>query len=35
MGVLIPAGVLAALGLVAGVFAVRRLTRGWGRTRLL
>lgn len=35
MGVLVPAGVLAALGLVAGVFAVRRLTRGWGRTRLL
>jgi ABC-2 type transport system permease protein len=34
-GVLVPAGILLALGLVAGVFAVRRLTRGWGRTRLL
>jgi ABC-2 type transport system permease protein len=34
-GVLVPAGVLLALGLVAAVFAVRRLTRGWGRTRLL
>jgi ABC-2 type transport system permease protein len=34
-GVLMPAGVLLVLGLVAGAFAVRRLTRGWGRTRLL
>jgi ABC-2 type transport system permease protein len=32
---LLPAVILLALGLVAGVFAVRRLTRGWGRTRLL
>jgi ABC-2 type transport system permease protein len=32
---LIPAGVVVAMGLVAGVFAVRRLTRGWGRSRLL
>jgi ABC-2 type transport system permease protein len=34
-GVLIPAAVLAGLGLVAATFAVRRLTRGWGRTRML
>jgi ABC-2 type transport system permease protein len=34
-GVLIPAAVLAGLGLVAGAFAVSRLTRGWGRTRML
>lgn len=34
-GVLGPAGVLAAIGLTAGAFAVRRLTRGWGRSRLL
>jgi ABC-2 type transport system permease protein len=34
-GVLIPAGVLTGIGLLAGVFAVRRLTRGWGRTRML
>lgn len=32
---LLPAGVLLGLGLVAGIFAVRRLTRGWGRSRLL
>lgn len=34
-GMVLPAVILLALGLVAGVFAVRRLTRGWGRTRLL
>ncbi|GAA2065228.1 ABC transporter permease [Catenulispora yoronensis] len=34
-GVLVPAAVLGGLGLLAGVFAVRRLTRGWGRTRML
>ncbi|MGX6606774.1 ABC transporter permease [Micromonosporaceae bacterium Da 78-11] len=34
-GVLLPAGVLLAVGLVAGAFAIRRLTRGWGRARLL
>jgi ABC-2 type transport system permease protein len=34
-GVMEPALVLLALGVVAGTFAVRRLTRGWGRTRLL
>lgn len=34
-GTLAPAGVLMAIGLVAGTFAVRRLTRGWGRSRLL
>jgi ABC-2 type transport system permease protein len=34
-GTLIPAGVLLAMGLAAGVYAVRRLTRGWGRSRLL
>ncbi len=34
-GVLVPAGILLGIGLVAGAFAVRRLTRGWGRTRLL
>lgn len=34
-GVLAPAALLLALGLVAGVYAVRRLARGWGRTRLL
>jgi ABC-2 type transport system permease protein len=34
-GVLIPAAVLAGLGLVAGTFAVHRLTRGFGRTRML
>jgi ABC-2 type transport system permease protein len=32
---LLPAVVLLALGLAAGLLAVRRLTRGWGRTRLL
>lgn len=32
---LLPAAVLLSLGLGAGVFAVRRLTRGWGRARLL
>jgi len=32
---LLPAAILLALGLVAGTFAVRRLSRGWGRTRLL
>lgn len=34
-GVLRPAAVLAALGLIAAVFAVRRLARGWGRARML
>jgi ABC-2 type transport system permease protein len=34
-GVLIPAAVLFALGVVAGSYAVWRLARGWGRTRLL
>lgn len=34
-GVLGPAAVLAALGLVAGTFAIHRLTRGWGRSRML
>jgi ABC-2 type transport system permease protein len=34
-GVLIPAAVLFALGVVAGTYAVWRLARGWGRTRLL
>lgn len=33
--VLRPAAVLLGLGLVSGAFAVRRLARGWGRTRLL
>jgi ABC-2 type transport system permease protein len=32
---LVPAAVLMTMGLVAGVFAVRRLTRGWGRSRLI
>lgn len=34
-GVARPAGILLAIGVVAGTFAVRRLARGWGRTRLL
>jgi ABC-2 type transport system permease protein len=34
-GVLVPAAVLLVLGLLAGAYAVRRLARGWGRTRLL
>jgi len=34
-GVLVPAAVLAGLGLVAGAFAVRRLTHGFGRARML
>lgn len=34
-GMLLPAAILLALGVAAGAFAVRRLTRGWGRTRLL
>lgn len=34
-GVLVPGAVLAGLGVVAGAFATRRLTRGWGRTRML
>lgn len=34
-GVLRPAAVLLVLGLASGAFAVRRLARGWGRTRLL
>lgn len=34
-GVLVPAAVLLVLGLVAGTYAVWRLARGWGRTRLL
>lgn len=32
---LLPAAVLLATGIAAGTFAVRRLTRGWGRSRLL
>lgn len=32
---LVPTGVVLGMGLVAGTFAVRRLTRGWGRSRLL
>jgi ABC-2 type transport system permease protein len=32
---LVPVAVLMAMGLVAGIFAVRRLTRGWGRSRLI
>jgi ABC-2 type transport system permease protein len=32
---LLPAAILLTLGLVAGTFAVRRLTRGWGRSKLL
>jgi ABC-2 type transport system permease protein len=35
MGTLISTGVVLAMGVVAGTFAVRRLTRGWGRSRLL
>lgn len=34
-GMLLPAAILLTIGLAAGTFAVRRLTRGWGRTRLL
>ncbi|QYC42676.1 ABC-2 type transporter [Nonomuraea coxensis DSM 45129] len=34
-GVLTPAAVLLGLGLLAGVFAARRLARGWGRGGLL
>jgi len=34
-GVLIPAAVLFTLGAVAGTYAVWRLAKGWGRTRLL
>lgn len=34
-GVLAPAAVLFVLGVVAGSYAVWRLARGWGRTRLL
>jgi ABC-2 type transport system permease protein len=34
-GILVPAGVLLTLGLSTGIFAVRRLTSGWGRNRLL
>ncbi|KAB8190919.1 ABC transporter permease [Nonomuraea phyllanthi] len=34
-GVVPPAAVLLALGLLAGVFAARRLARGWGRGGLL
>lgn len=34
-GMLLPAAILLAIGVAAGTFAVRRLTRGWGRTRLL
>jgi len=32
---LLPAAVLLTIGAVAGTIAVRRLTRGWGRSRLL
>ena len=34
-GVVTPAAVLMTMGIVAGIFAVRRLTRGWGRSRLI
>lgn len=34
-GMVLPAAILLAVGVAAGAFAVRRLTRGWGRTRLL
>jgi ABC-2 type transport system permease protein len=34
-GTLAPAGVLVAIGLFSGTFAVRRLTRGWGRNHML
>jgi ABC-2 type transport system permease protein len=34
-GTLIPTAVVLGMGVVAGTFAVRRLTRGWGRNRLL
>ena len=34
-GVLVPAAVLAGLGLLAGAFAVHRLTHGFGRARML
>ena len=34
-GMLGPMGVLLGLGVVAGAFAVRRLARGWGRSKLL
>lgn len=35
VGMLAPAGVLLTVGILAGSFAVRRLTRGWGRSRLM
>jgi ABC-2 type transport system permease protein len=31
----VPAAVLMVLGLVVGIYATRRLSRGWGRSRLL
>ncbi|GAA0440446.1 hypothetical protein Acor_12720 [Acrocarpospora corrugata] len=34
-GTLLPAAILLGIALVAGAFAVRRLTRGWGRGGLL
>ncbi|MEV4173305.1 ABC transporter permease [Nonomuraea sp. NPDC049709] len=33
--ILLPAAILLAIGLLAGLFAARRLTRGWGRDGLL
>jgi ABC-2 type transport system permease protein len=34
-GMLLPAAIVAALGLVLGTFATYRLARGWGRSRVL
>jgi ABC-2 type transport system permease protein len=34
-GTLVPVAILTTIGLVAGVLACRRLTRGWGRSSLL
>lgn len=34
-GTLLPVAVLTLVGLVAGIVACRRLTRGWGRSKLL
>ncbi|GAA1007774.1 hypothetical protein Aple_071240 [Acrocarpospora pleiomorpha] len=34
-GTMLPAAILLGIALIAGVFAIRRLTRGWGRGGLL
>lgn len=34
-GMVVPALVLLALGVVTGMFAARRISRGWGRSRML